>query len=196
MNEKLGLIKANVKTGNEELTFDDKAVGYSLLDFWKWSVSDILSNATRGILAEFIVGTSLGLRIENVRNEWDAFDLVTDDGIKIEVKSSSYIQSWYQKDYSKTSFSIKSARFWDAKNNVQSVESKRHADVYVFCLLKHKDQETINPLKLEQWEFYVLPTSRLNNYERSQSSITLNSLKKLTDAVTYESLKAKIYDSK
>jgi hypothetical protein len=28
--------------------------------------------------------------------------------------------------------------------------------VYVFCHLKHKDQHTIDPLKLEQWDFYVL----------------------------------------
>lgn len=194
MNGKLGLIKADVKTGNEELTFDDKTVGYSLLDFWKWSVSDILSNATRGRFAEFIVGTAIELDIENLRNEWDAFDLATSDGIKIEVKSAAFIQSWKQKEYSKISFSIKSAKFWDAENNMQNTQPKRHADVYVFCLLKHKDQETINPLKLEQWEFYVLPTSKLDNYERSQSSITLNSLKKLTDSVTYENLKEKIYD--
>jgi hypothetical protein len=196
MNEKLTSIKATVKSGSEELTFDDKTVGYSLLDFWKWSVSDILSNATRGRFAEFIVGTSLDLKIENIRNEWDAFDLVTDDGIKIEVKSASYIQSWNQKDYSTISFSIKPAKFWDSENNMQSVESKRHADVYVFCLLKHKDQETINPLKLEQWEFYVLPTIKLDAYERSQSSITLNSLKKLTDAITYNELKENIYKTK
>jgi hypothetical protein len=38
---------------------------------------------------------------------------------------------------------------------------------------------------MEQWDFYVLPTYRLDNYERSQSSITLNSLEKLTDPVSY-----------
>ena len=44
-----------LKTGDEKLTSGEKELDFSLLDFWRWSVSDILSNATRGILAEFIV---------------------------------------------------------------------------------------------------------------------------------------------
>jgi len=42
----LSAIKATPKIGNEHLTFNEKSVGYSLLEFWQWSVSDILSNAT------------------------------------------------------------------------------------------------------------------------------------------------------
>ncbi len=71
-------------------------------------------------------------------------------------------------------------------------EPKRHADLYAFCLLKHKDKNTIDPLKMEQWEFYVLPTYRIDNYERSQSSITINSLKKLTKPKKYSELKDEI----
>lgn len=187
----LGSIKAVPKTGNENLTFNGKNIGYTLLEFWQWSVSDILSNATRGRFAEFIVGTSVGLNIRNIRNEWDAYDIKTDNGIKIEIKSASYIQSWNQKNYSKIYFSIKSARFWDEVNGL-SKESTRHADLYVFCLLKHKNQETINPLNLEQWEFYVLPTFALDKYTRSQTTISLNSLKKLTSGIAYEDLKKEI----
>ena len=75
---------------------------------------------------------------------------------------------------------------------MQRGEPKRHADLYVFCLLKHKESSTIDPLKLEQWEFYVVPTFVLNNYERSQSSITINSLKKLTEPKGYKDLKTEI----
>lgn len=60
------------------------------------------------------------------------------------------------------------------------------------CHLKHTDQETIDPMKMEQWDFYVLPTSRLDNYERSQSSITLNSLRNLTEPCSYSELKSEI----
>ena len=45
---------------------------------------------------------------------------------------------------------------------------------------------------MEQWDFYVLPTYRLNNYERSQSSIMINSLKKMTDPKKYRELKNEI----
>jgi hypothetical protein len=164
----------------------------TLLDFWRWSTSDILSNATRGKFAEFIVGTAVGLNPKNSRDEWDAYDLTTEDGIKIEVKSAAYIQCWSQKSFSKISFSIKPARYWESETNLQRGEPKRHADVYVFCHLKHKDQNTIDPLKMEQWDFYALPTYRLDNYERSQSSITINSLKKLTEPIKYSELKNEI----
>jgi hypothetical protein len=45
---------------------------------------------------------------------------------------------------------------------------------------------------MEQWDFYALPTYRLDNYERSQSSITINSLKKLTEPIKYSELKNEI----
>jgi len=60
--------------------------------------------------------------------------------------------------------------------------------VYVFCLLHHEDKQTVQPLNLDQWEFYVLATEQLNKYARSQHSITLNSLKRLTTSVDYENL--------
>ena len=178
------------KTGEEALTNNGFKTPYNLLDFWRWSVSDILSNATRGRLAEFIVGTAMNINNEIVRKEWDAYDLKTKDGIKIEVKSSSYIQTWSQKKFSNIIFSIKSSRALEGET--QLGEPKRQADVYVFCLLKHKVQETIDPLKLEQWEFYVLPTYKIDNYKRSKSSITINSLNKLTNPTLYDDLKTAI----
>ncbi|MFZ6037702.1 MAG: hypothetical protein ACOYU1_05605 [Bacteroidota bacterium] len=191
MNE-LKRRKASLKNGNECLTDNGLNTNYNLLDFWRWSVSDLLSNATRGRFAEFIVGTAIGINSENLRDEWDAYDLITDDGIKIEVKSAAYIQSWDQKRFSTISFSIKPTKYWDAETNIYRDEPKRHADVYVFCLLKHKDKNTIDPLKMEQWDFYVLPTYRLDNYQRSQSSITINSLEKLTNPKKYSELKDEI----
>jgi len=75
---------------------------------------------------------------------------------------------------------------------MQSGEPKRHADLYVFCHLKHTDQTTIDPLKMEQWDFYILQTFRLDNYERSQSSITINSMRKLTEPKKYSELRTEI----
>lgn len=190
MNE-LKQIKAIPKKGCEKLTDNGANTKYTLLDFWRWSVSDILSNATRGRFAEFIVGTVIDINIERPREEWEAYDLLMDDKIKIEVKSAAYIQCWNQKQYSPISFSIKPSKYWDYSTNIET-ERKRHADVYVFCHLKHLDQETIDPLRMEQWDFYVLSTSQLNNYKRSQTSISLNSLQTLTKAVSYSKLKEQI----
>jgi len=190
--EKLGQSTPTIKTGHETLILQSKSLNFSLLHFWQWSVSDILSNATRGRLAEFIVATAVNIDIKVVRNEWSKYDLETPDKIKLEIKSAAYLQSWYQSEKSKISFSIKSSRGWERETNRQSDKSERHADVYVFCLLKHEDKETVNPLDLSQWEFYVLSVKQVNNYERSQHSITLKSLRKLTGAVDYNKLSDEI----
>ena len=178
-----------LKTGHEELSIDGKPVGYSLLDFWRWSVSDLVSNVTRGRLAEFIVATALEIDLKKVRDEWSAYDGLTPEGIKVEVKSAAYVQSWNQGKPSTIMFSIRASRYWDSETNTQGEESKRHADVYVFCLLKHRDKNTINPLALEQWEFHVLSTKELDGYRRSKVSITLKSLQKLSSPVTYDLLR-------
>lgn len=111
----LDRIKATLKTGQEKLIYNEKELHFSLLDFWRWSVSDILSNATRGRFAEFIVATAASIDIKQVRDEWGAFDLITPDGIKIEVKSAAYVQSWFQRVLSTISFSTKAALYWDSE---------------------------------------------------------------------------------
>ena len=184
----LDKIQATIKTGKEQLIYNEKPLGISLLDFWSWSVSDLLSNATRGRFAEFVVATAINVDRTQLRDEWSAYDLETRDGIKLEIKSAAYIQSWFQRMLSKISFSIKPALYWDSITNKQSKIKSRHADVYVFCLLHHENKQTANPLNLNQWEFYVLATKELNDYTRSQHSITLKSLQKLTQSVLYEGL--------
>jgi hypothetical protein len=177
-----------LKTGKENLTYNGSQLPFSLLDFWKWSVSDLLSNATRGVLAEFIVACALGIDITKPREEWASYDLITKDAVKIEVKSAAYLQSWNQKNYSKISFSIKKSFQWDSTKGMDMSIKQRAADIYVFCLLKNKDKNTIDPLNLSQWDFYVVSTEQLDNYERSEHSITLNSLKRLTKAVDYKQI--------
>jgi hypothetical protein len=188
---KLTAITPILKDGGEYLKYKGKNTKATLLDFWCWSTSDILSNVTRGVFAEFVVATAMNIDINKPRDEWSAYDLITSTGIRIEVKSSAYLQSWSQKRLSTISFSISPARYWD-RNGKKVKEKKRNSDVYVFCLLKTKDKSKVNPLDLSQWEFYILSTEKINNYERSDSSITLNSLKKLTKGVEYDQIKTRV----
>jgi hypothetical protein len=60
------------------------------------------------------------------------------------------------------------------------VEPRRQADVYVFALLAHQDKGTIDPLNVAQWQFYVLSRAILDSRQRSQHSITLRTLEKLS----------------
>lgn len=65
---------------------------------------------------------------------------------------------------------------------------QRWSDLYVFCLYASKDRHE-SPLRLEQWEFYILPTYVLNEQCGEQKSITLNSLLSLSPIkATYEEL--------
>jgi hypothetical protein len=70
-NEGYPRIKIVRKTGCERFYLHGRPLELSLLDFWQWSRSDLLSNATRGVLAEYIVASALGLT-RGVRGEWDA----------------------------------------------------------------------------------------------------------------------------
>ena len=176
MAQNLARIPLVPKTGNEPFHHNFVNFDFSLLEFWKWSFSDIVSNATRGVLAEFIVAKALGISTEGARDEWARYDLKTADGITIQVKSAAYLQSWHQERFSSISFDIRKTRGWDADTNKQDAEAKRHADVYVFALLAHTDKGTVDPLNVGQWRFYVVPTSKLDARIRSQDSITLKCL--------------------
>lgn len=172
MSEELGRLTIMRKTGQELFHANGQALGFDLLSFWQWTASDLVSNATRGRPAEYIVAQALGLATADVREEWAAFDLQTPSGIKIEVKSASYVQSWHQVKPSPVMFVVPKTRAWEAATNVQSREARRQADVYVFALLAHTDKTTIDPLNINQWQFYVLPTTTLDARTRSQYSIT------------------------
>ncbi|WP_105172250.1 hypothetical protein [Pseudoalteromonas sp. T1lg24] len=190
--DNLSAIETTRKIGDELFEFNGSSLPMSLLSFWQWSSSDIVGNAMRGILAEYIVASSVGMN-SGIRTEWDAFDIETPEGIKVEVKSGAYIQSWEQKRHSTIQFSIRPSQGWDSESNERNSEVRRQADIYVFCLLKHKDQSSINPLNLEQWEFYVLPTNTLDQSVGAQKTITLNSLEKLNPIkVNYGELHASI----
>ncbi|MBS1257002.1 MAG: hypothetical protein MAG551_00037 [Candidatus Scalindua arabica] len=112
---------------------------------------------------------------------------------KIEVKSTAYVQSWSQKKLSSIQFSIQPTQGWDATSNTYSSERVRQSDIYVFCVLSHKNKKTIDPLNLDQWEFYVIDTDRLNRSVGNQKRIMLSRLIKLGPRkVTYKDIAATV----
>lgn len=183
-------------TGNEYFQYDEVPTGKLLSDFWAWNSSDLLNNTLRGALAEFIVATALDLNTDICREDWAAYDLETPSGIKIEVKSSAYLQSWNDDRISDIRFGIQPTKAWDAKTGYAD-EVKRQSDVYVFCIYASKNKKD-SPLQLDQWVFYVLPTSVLNQKCGEQKSISLNSLlalnPKKTNYMNLESVVNNILD--
>lgn len=173
------------KTWEELFVSNSKTLDFKLSDFWSWNTSDLLNNAMRWKLAEYIIARALW--IDNwYRIEWDEYDLVYND-LKIEIKSWAYIQSWEQDRLSNISLTVKPTQ------NSESWDFKRHSDIYIFAILSHKDATTINPLQLEQWDFYIVNTEIMNIVLWKQKTIGLNSLLKLNPIVcNFENLKIEV----
>ena len=186
-------IKENRKTGKEVILDNTGNKVSTIQDYWAWAYSSFIGNTERGNFAEYLVATALGVN-NGTRSEWDKYDLKTDSDFSVEVKASGYIQSWEQSRPSRPVFSIKPSKVWNSETKKYDGESKRHADVYVFCLhnYEHKDRG-LNPLDMNQWEFYVLATKVLDEKMPLQKTITLSKLKSLNvKQCNYDNLKQTI----
>lgn len=131
-----------------------RGVDASVLDFWRFAMSDLRMNNVRGYLAEFLVARAVGAPGNRV--EWDAYDVLTPDGVRVEVKVRGYLQSWAQKRVQLSPFQIKAAAPWDHATGAFG-EKGWNADVYVLCVHTAREQDAYDVLDVAQWEFYVLP---------------------------------------
>ena len=173
--------KPTMKSGKEPFRTGSECSDFALLDYWQWAESDLLNNTRRGTIAEFLVARAVRAA-EEPRVEWAAFDVETPGGIKIEVKSSAYVQSWKQYGRSAISFDIAPRKSsWDPKTNetVTYDPPRRMADVYVFCVLGDASCTLPDPLNLADWRFYVVATSVLDREVPLQGSIALRPLTEL-----------------
>lgn len=177
----------------DKLSPDTPIVGLehvNIVDFWSWAYSDILVNTNRSVMAEFLVGSALGV-ITKPRIEWDECDLIYREK-KIEVKCSAYIQSWKQDELSKIVFDIAKKMAWDARTNTIKKEPIRVSDCYVFCLYTEKNKESATILDLSFWEFYVVNTTLLTEQMGDQKRIGLARLSNMCKPVKIDRLKESI----
>jgi hypothetical protein len=174
----LGARKVVQLDGGEVFRCCDVGLPLSLVDFWRWAYSNLVANNLRGHLAEFLVASDLNTA-RGVRVEWDDYDVKTQSGLKVEVKSAAYLQAWSQDKYSLISFDVAPTRAFNNTIGARENEAARNSTVYVFCLLAHRDKKTLDPTNLDQWEFYVLPTQKITNELGTQKALSLNRLLRL-----------------
>jgi hypothetical protein len=153
-----------IRASSKRLNPEEKIVGLeeaTVGDFWAWAYSDILTNIRRGMFAEFLVGSTLGVIDSVPPAGWEDFDLLY-SGKKIEVKSSAYIQGWDQQGcVSVISFDIAERWIWD--ETINDWKRGRPADCYVFCLYaEKKDRSVVSALDVNKWDFYVVPTYQID----------------------------------
>lgn len=170
------------KTGSEEFILNGKSQDFKLIDFWRWQSSDLLDNTLRGVLAEFIVAKALGVDTESTGFGWGGYDVLFTDGdkkCKIEVKSSAYAQSWNKEANSELSFRISKQAVFLSEKKRYGDEYKRKSEIYIFCILKEKDKENANPLLLEQWDFYPVLTSDIDEKLGNQKTAKIRTVQRL-----------------
>jgi hypothetical protein len=178
-------------TGAERFVTSASVATPTVLDFWRWSTADLMSNATRGILAEFIVAHALGVT-EEIREEWAPVDL-TYEHTSIEVKCAGHLQAWGQDAFTVPKFGVRKTRHYDRATGDYRGEPRRQASLYVFCLHHCRDPATVNPLDLDQWSFYVVPTRDLDDRFPSAEELTLSRLEALHVApVAYADLRGEV----
>lgn len=173
-------------TGNEEFTLHGASAGISVKDFWSWAYSDLLDNTQRGVMAEFLVYSSIRSTPPDsqMRENWLPFDVTSPSGRRIEVKSAAYIQAWTPENiFAQVRFDIGKKLAWDNATASYASEAKRNCDLYVFCLFTAMTKD-VPLLDLDYWDFYVLPTSVLDEKVPDQKGIALSSLLKLEPVKT------------
>lgn len=196
-------------TGNEQF-FDKNGQpipGLTMNEFWKYQYSNIWD--IQPDIAEWLVGRAPNVETPTNRSGWSLYDIEykkEDLVIKVEVKQSSSWHCWNQNDnpddnyVARCVFGITKAHS-DYKN--KKSDYKRQGDVYVFCHLEGKDQETSDPRDLNHWHFYVVSTKTINEAcpdkmgkdgkLKPQNTITLERVKELAGHETpYEELAAAV----
>ena len=131
---------------------------FSVLDYWRFLYGQLMNQ--QDSIAEYLVSRALGIdKAENV-SFWTGYDL-SYKAKRIEVKATSYVHTWNKTRVSKTrTFSIAPSNnyYWYGRQDENGKKTARQNELYVFCLNSNRDIEHANPLVIDNWSFYVVPT--------------------------------------
>jgi hypothetical protein len=147
----------------------------SLVDFWEWAFSDLCDDGLKGIFAEWLVHKLLGIQSAR-RIYWSNSDLLTPEGVGMEVKATAFWQSWKLLDGTGTPYPqpIYSKRLDERRIRFAGLMARDSTSVpdiskppalksqiYVFAFQNEKDLERWNAMDLSQWEFCVVLAEEL-----------------------------------
>lgn len=148
----------------------------SALEFWQWAYGDLLDDDVKGAFAEWLVHKLLNV-VTPRRVSWANSDVITPEGVRIEVKSTAYWQSWklldergvmesqpkhaLATDDRKIRFSGLKARDSTAVPDSTKPKSFK-SDLYVFAFQNNPDPTTWNAFDLRQWDFYLATAETLD----------------------------------
>lgn len=178
-------------TGKEEFNLNGKPVGFNMLDFWQFAFSSIYD--IQGEIAEFVVARALEIDVPHNKELWTLYD-IDYRGTRIEVKETSYYHPWNEdgKVSQSRKFGITMANSSYEKPDEPN-RLERQNDIYIFCVVNGDTRETSNPLILDNWDFYVVPTSVINEKCKTNKSISLKRIQQLGfEPISYDKIKVEV----
>ncbi len=170
--------------------------GRTFGDFLAWAYSEVLDSQKRGILAEYLVMTALGLNLPYLSG--DFYDLRHPDGFGIQVKASSAAQRWENKKVHRISFGTRATSRSELVDEelglvTLTAEKRRWGAAWVFAV--HLPSADDNPdtvrrelLDAGTWHFWVGSPDDLT----TKSVPLLTVIANLGTGVTHEGLKAAV----
>src|SRR5581483_6755257 len=150
-----------------EITFTGDAqisARATFLEFWRWAFSDLCDDDLKGIFAEWMVGTLLGLPCSR-RISWADSDIILPNGACIEVKATAVWQSWKLVNQDGSCKPLPKVALLDpAKIRFGGLQARPTAEqwsgyrsfkseFYVFCFHAETDPAAWDAWNLAQWEF-------------------------------------------
>jgi hypothetical protein len=190
--------------GDEAITFKGRSLNVSVLDFWRWSYSDLNMPTVRGDFAEYLVfqalrkrnAADIGVPVNHyqTRMGWDMVDLTYGRGIYEARDEGDYFcpstaHGWGVEVKSSSTANAKTPRFDVSMKKGYHVPSRREiahlrnwSDIYVFALLNDESHQT-TITQVQAWTFYLLPTYKLDILRRvtkkQVKSISVSTLLKI-----------------
>jgi len=155
----------------------------SVLDFWRWSYSILSNDPTKGEFAEWMVAKLLGMPTPpGGRIEGANWDLLSSDGVRIEVKAAAYWQAWKLRDQVDGSWRAPTQLDFEKLTKIKFAGLHRRpstgtianadfkADLYIFCLQHEKDTTKWNGVDLSQWAFFALEADKLKELKNRRDA--------------------------
>ena len=173
--------------GKEKFVSQNKELEFGMLEFWCSKFSNIYN--IQEYIAEFLVEQALGIEKSHNTEYWTLFDILYKD-YRIEIKETGYYHPWNEngKISEMRRFGITKANSKYENKDTNNIYERQN-DIYVFCLNVGKTKETSNPLNIDNWEFYIVPTKTINEVCKNNKSIGLNKVQKIATKVNYFEIK-------
>lgn len=142
----------------------------------------ILNNAHRGNFVEALVLSALDSDWKLVGLGWHPWDIqrgVGSERIRIQVKQSAAMQLWgkTRNPILKFGWSKKAPSYFRRDNPHEEIESEGwFCELFIFGLHLNEDNESLDQLDPQQWQFMVIPICDL---KRGQDSMALKKARTL-----------------